>query len=193
MRWFHLTMAVWISLNGVAFIWIAVRTLRVYRTAISAAVRVMASALMLLSVTFVMGSIQRVGLQLFEAGVLGPEVDEFLVTWWQAPIAAVISASAILILARIHDAFSYVDSGERVVSVLTERVAFAPAVSEWGLTARELEVLEKIGEGVRSDSEIAEALFISPSTAATHVRNILRKAGLRNRNDLMFAVRRDAT
>lgn len=189
MSWFHLSMTVWIALNGLAFLWLALRTLRVYQASISAAVRAMAWALILLSVTFVMGSAQRIGRQLVEAGLLPPEFGEFLVTAWQVVLNVVVTTVVTAILLRIRDVFGRIDRGERVVAVLTDTVAFAPAVSEWGLTARELEVLEKIGEGVRSDEQLAAALFISPATAATHVRNILRKAGLRNRNDLMFVVR----
>ncbi len=73
-----------------------------------------------------------------------------------------------------------------MVSVLTERAMLDMSVSDWGLTPRELEVLELIVSGSTSDDEIADSLYISPSTAATHVRNILKKAGLSNRKDLML-------
>jgi DNA-binding CsgD family transcriptional regulator len=49
-----------------------------------------------------------------------------------------------------------------------------------GLTARELEVLRLLTGG-RSDREIADALFISPMTATTHVRNVRRKLGVHSR------------
>ena len=49
-----------------------------------------------------------------------------------------------------------------------------------GLTAREIEVLRLLTDG-RSDREIADALFISPMTATTHVRNIRRKLGVHSR------------
>jgi non-specific serine/threonine protein kinase len=57
----------------------------------------------------------------------------------------------------------------------------APMVDEQrGLTARELEVLRLVAAG-RSNSAIAEALFMSTRTAQTHVQHILNKLGVANR------------
>jgi DNA-binding NarL/FixJ family response regulator len=50
----------------------------------------------------------------------------------------------------------------------------------YGLTAREIEVLRLITAG-RSNPGIAEALFISPRTAQTHVQNIFAKIGVGSR------------
>ena len=50
------------------------------------------------------------------------------------------------------------------------------------LTARELEVLGLIAAGA-SNKRIAETLFVSHSTVATHVRSILRKIGVANRTE----------
>jgi DNA-binding CsgD family transcriptional regulator len=49
-----------------------------------------------------------------------------------------------------------------------------------GLTAREQEVLRHVVAG-RSNSEIANALFISDKTVSVHVSNILRKSGTTSR------------
>jgi len=48
------------------------------------------------------------------------------------------------------------------------------------LTAREEEVLRRVAAG-STNRQIAEALFISESTAGVHVSNILRKLGVSNR------------
>jgi DNA-binding NarL/FixJ family response regulator len=49
-----------------------------------------------------------------------------------------------------------------------------------GLSAREGEVLALIAEGL-SNAEIAERLFISRTTVKTHINQILRKTGCRDR------------
>jgi DNA-binding CsgD family transcriptional regulator/tetratricopeptide (TPR) repeat protein len=67
-----------------------------------------------------------------------------------------------------------------------DAAAAAPAagaptpVEQLGLTPREVEVLALVAAG-RSNRQIAEALFISPKTAAVHVSNILAKLGVAGR------------
>jgi DNA-binding NarL/FixJ family response regulator len=50
----------------------------------------------------------------------------------------------------------------------------------FGLTAREREVLALVANG-RTNRQIADALYISESTAGVHVSNILGKLGVANR------------
>jgi DNA-binding NarL/FixJ family response regulator len=69
----------------------------------------------------------------------------------------------------------------RVVERFTElpvRPASTPQLAE--LTAREREVLRHLAQG-RSNAEIAARLFISETTAKTHVAHILAKLDLRDR------------
>lgn len=49
-----------------------------------------------------------------------------------------------------------------------------------GLTSRELEVLRLLATGL-SNAELAERLFLSPTTVKTHVGRILSKLELRDR------------
>jgi DNA-binding CsgD family transcriptional regulator len=51
-----------------------------------------------------------------------------------------------------------------------------------GLTQREVEVLHLIAAG-KTDRQIAEELFISVTTASTHVRNLLNKTNTANRTE----------
>lgn len=60
----------------------------------------------------------------------------------------------------------------------------APALAV--LTEREREVLQHVARG-RSNDEIAAALFISPHTAKTHVKNTMLKLGAHDRAQLVIA------
>ena len=63
----------------------------------------------------------------------------------------------------------------------TTQDARQPSAAErLGLTARELQVLPLVAEGL-TNREIAETLFISPRTAAVHVSHILDKLDAENR------------
>lgn len=57
--------------------------------------------------------------------------------------------------------------------------AVSPAATS-ALSARESEVLRLLADG-QTNQEIAEALYISPHTAANHVANIMNKLGVDSR------------
>lgn len=58
------------------------------------------------------------------------------------------------------------------------------------LTEREREVLELLVDGVTSNKELAEVLFVSENTIKYHLRNILDKLHLKTRAEVIsFAVR----
>jgi DNA-binding CsgD family transcriptional regulator len=61
-----------------------------------------------------------------------------------------------------------------------EPASAAPAADDWGLTAREREVLALVADGC-SNGEIAERLVIARKTASVHVSNILGKLGVSSR------------
>jgi DNA-binding CsgD family transcriptional regulator len=69
------------------------------------------------------------------------------------------------------------------------QLAEASTSSVFGLSARELEVLQLLVTG-HSDKDIAEMLSISPRTASKHVGNILAKLGVSTRGEAsVYAVR----
>lgn len=55
--------------------------------------------------------------------------------------------------------------------------------SDFGLTAREIMVLDQIIQG-RSNRDIGETLFISEKTVKTHITNILKKTKASDRHEL---------
>ena len=73
--------------------------------------------------------------------------------------------------------------------VRLELPAAKPAPRPFGLTSREIEVLRLIASGM-SNRRIADALFISPSTAGVHVSNILAKLALTSRTEAAVVAHR---
>ncbi|MET0136599.1 MAG: response regulator transcription factor, partial [Kibdelosporangium sp.] len=59
-----------------------------------------------------------------------------------------------------------------------------------GLTAREVEVLGLISQGL-SNGEIAGELFIGEATVKTHINNAFAKIGARNRTEAVRYVYRE--
>lgn len=60
--------------------------------------------------------------------------------------------------------------------------------AQWQITEREADVLELVGSGARNKA-IAQSLSISENTVKFHVANLLRKAGVSNRAELVSAYR----
>ncbi len=106
------------------------------------------------------------------------------------------AASVLLVLAGVRwyltPMLNSVARSERALAVVLGAVESEDLNPEsLGLSTREQEVLAVIAAGKVSDQEIADALFISAATAATHVRNILKKAGLHDRRQLVLIGLRD--
>jgi DNA-binding CsgD family transcriptional regulator len=92
-----------------------------------------------------------------------------------APLEA--DVSALIRRARLHTA----EPGNTAAPAAGVAAETQPgAVERLGLTAREAEVLRLVADG-RSNSQIAETLFISRKTASVHVSNILAKLGVSSR------------
>ncbi len=183
MAYFLLVLAL---VNDVLFAVVGVQSLRLARRVPTPRAKTQAYIVALVCGAFVVASTQRVGLQLVEVGALEPDSREFLTGFLQLVTglgALLIVIPALRMLRRLTAMFARSD---RFVTVLMGHVELDASVSDVGLTARELEVLQHVAEGVLTDAELAEALFVSPATAATRVRNIMKKTGVRRRHELML-------
>lgn len=89
--------------------------------------------------------------------------------------------------ASIADTLGAQPLGEEVAAVA--RSAKLTLTAGPGLTARELEVLGLVAEGL-SNKQIAERLFISARTSGVHVSNIMAKLGVASRVEAAAVARR---
>ncbi|MBP7810540.1 MAG: response regulator transcription factor [Bacteroidia bacterium] len=60
---------------------------------------------------------------------------------------------------------------------------------EFGLTKREIEILDKIAAGL-TYKQIGEAVFISPKTVRKHIENIYHKLRVHNKTEALNAIKR---
>jgi DNA-binding CsgD family transcriptional regulator len=70
------------------------------------------------------------------------------------------------------------------VPILTAQARAVMPAARWDLSEREREVFALLVAGYEN-AEISARLFISPHTVKNHVSNVYRKAGVRNRLELM--------
>ena len=80
------------------------------------------------------------------------------------------------------------------IMVLIEKIVekrpidFEEASIEFGLTARELEVVRLVSEGY-SNQNISGILFIGSDTVKWHIKNIMRKMGAGSRSEMISLLR----
>jgi len=98
----------------------------------------------------------------------------------------VINVANIMLLYKrdFHD--SYLTEPKPVGIDLDE--ALETVRSKYELTNREIEILEEVYDG-KTNTQIAEALFISESTVKAHIYNLFRKLGVKSRVEAVCIVR----
>jgi DNA-binding CsgD family transcriptional regulator len=175
-----------ILMNGVLFASLGIYVVRRALRDPSPRLRALSWVVAATSGAFFVSALHRLALQALWLEWLTAWEMDFLLTEWQLAQSLASLALGVIAWVVIRRSEPGLRSAERMVMVLTERVPVDVSVSELGLTVRELQVLELIGQGILSDREIAEALYISSGTVRSHVKNILRKAGAGNRRDLML-------
>lgn len=94
-------------------------------------------------------------------------------------INAIVSTRAPL--AELVDALGKVGNGERLFCNPARLDPGPRGVVRFGLTDRELEVLEALADGL-STVELADRLELRPSTARTYIQRVLFKLGVHSRS-----------
>ncbi|WP_440711759.1 response regulator transcription factor [Herbiconiux sp. YIM B11900] len=94
-----------------------------------------------------------------------------------------------LALSSEHVASSTAELFRASLSPLADWLRGMTALEQAQLTPREREVCSLIRDG-HSNAEIAQELFVSSRTVATHVENVLRKLGLGNRTQVAILAER---
>ncbi len=85
----------------------------------------------------------------------------------------------------LFHAVEAVFAGQSFISEAIDQDALREfSIDDGELTSREIEVLHLIADGM-TNSEIAEALFISPHTVTRHRANVMKKLGAHNRVELI--------
>lgn len=133
---------------------------------------------------FVLSALTRLVLVAVRLELVPGRLDRLVGSEWvlvQALVATALGLVAWRVLRRVGASLSRAD---RVASTLSEALLDGLDLDDVALTPREREVLDLITAGTSSDRAIAEELVISPATAGTHVRNLLKKTGLRDRREL---------
>lgn len=183
-------LVIWVIVNTILFAVLFAYALRLLRRWQSTPIRFIAVSLVLVAGTFLVSSIQRLGIQAARADIIPAQWEDFFLSSYQVVLSLIGTAAGVYAITRLRAGIRRLEEGERMLSALTHNIPTEVDTSTWDLTARESQVVDTIVSGRTSDEQIAESLFISTATAATHVRNILRKTGLSSRMDLMLAASR---
>ncbi len=146
--------------------------------------RLQATVVALLCLAGLVASVQDVGFHAIRLGWLPSSLGGRFLNAIQAVLVLgglSLLAPTLIVLRRLTGEFART---EGIADTFVDRLPDGLSLETAGLTKRELEVVVAIGTGKLSDREIAETFTISPATAATHVRNIMRKTGVSRRADL---------
>lgn len=171
--------------NALLFSMLGIRSVRIRRQVESPYLRSMALAVAVSCAAFVLGALQRLAVQAVRLDLIADVGLESVIVEWQLvqSVAALVIALAGLWV--VSNTWGPLGVKEPAISVVGGRLPEVD-IDKCDLTPREREVADLITEGLLSDKDLADALFIAPSTAATHVKRILAKTGLSSRRDLLL-------
>ncbi|HSK22695.1 MAG TPA: LuxR C-terminal-related transcriptional regulator [Egicoccus sp.] len=185
--------AVLIVINGLGFASVGFLAAVLFRRDESDKVRRISMIVSICCVAFMLGSVHRLGQHAARNGWIEAIQEEQWATEIQLARSIVVLALTLVALIILKRVASDIRREESTLRALTGLVGTYPELHEVNLTPREHEVLSLMGFGLVSDEHIASRLVISPHTARTHVRNIMKKAGVASRRDLVVLTLRSSS
>lgn len=151
-------------------------------------IRALTVMLVVVAAAFVLGAATRLVSVAVRLQWLDGRVGDFIASEWHVIQSLASTGLGVVGFYLVRRYGQSLKTADRIASAVSDRLFEGNSLTEYGFTNREIEVLRAISEGHVSDNEIAEILFIAPATAATHVKNILKKSGVRSRRELALLV-----
>jgi DNA-binding CsgD family transcriptional regulator len=173
-----------VAFNAILFLVLTVWSLRLWRHEPSRRTRMLWLTVALVSGALVFGAIQRLLLQAALLDWIDVSATESVLMNWQFIQSIVVGVLAVTAFVSMRRVAASMVVSERVAGSILDRVSHVD-ISSLQLSKREEQVLDMIGNGRITDVELSESLHISASTVQTHIKNLLRKTGLKSRQDLI--------
>lgn len=173
-----------VAFNAALFLVLTVWSLRLWRREPSQRTRLLWLTVGLVSGALVFGAVQRLLLQAALLDWIDVSATESLLMNWQLLQSLVVGVLAVTAFLSVKKVAAAMVASERVAGSILDRVSHVDSKS-LELSKREREVLATIGTGRITDAELSESLHISASTVQTHIKSLLRKTGLKSRQDLI--------
>lgn len=175
-------------LRAVALVLFAValgRALSIRSRMVSSEARHLLTFVALTSGVFALASLEEL---VVVSGALDAAPDHSVYGWLGLLLATTLVGLAGFGLHAMHEFSHGLDRRLTALDVLShEGDVDVPALDMATLTPRERQLVELLVSGTTSDEQLARELSVAEATAATHVRNILRKTGLTSRRQLIVA------
>ena len=173
-----------VSFNVLLFLSVLTLAYRAWRREPSTRVKPIWLVLVLAMLALTAGGVHRLVVQATRIGWLGSLGEDLLLAEWQAVQSLVVGILILFAYRTVRRATVSMRTVERIAGSILERVSEVKLDASC-LTQREREVLAEIGVGRFTDQELAGCLHIAESTVQTHVKSLLRKTGLKRRQDLI--------
>ena len=123
-----------------------------------------------------------------ESGLLlstGKNIMDITIFFW-----LIINAANLITLYKKDFVESFLKADNSTVQTLNLEDAMELVKNKYELTNRELEILTEVYNG-KTNTQIAEDLFISESTVKAHIYNIFRKMNVKSRVDAVCIIREE--